>query len=160
MKERKKIPVNLKFYTDEVSGKLVSYVARKNSSWMGVRESDRQPKKVVVVGTQVQYITEGVLYCAVLIPMREKDGFVAISIKPVQFEPLMEVLYHKSGDFYIKITFGNRQMVYDPRNANPASSDINEFRKRLLKRVDIKGLNELVDDFDKVVNIHTADKAK
>lgn len=156
----KKIPVNLKFYiSEEMPGKLVSYVTKRNSSWIGVRRDDELPKKVVVVGTQVQHIMEGVLYHSTLIPMREKEGFVAINIKPVQFEPKLEVLYHKSGDFYIKITFGNKQMVYDPKNKNLLSSDINEFKNRLLKRVDIKNLNGLMDDFDKAVNIQTAYEA-
>lgn len=154
--KRKKIPVNLKFYHSESTpGKLVSYVAKRNGSWVGVKEDDESPKKIVVVAMQVQHITEGVLYHAFLIPMREKEGFVAVSITPVQFYPKLEVGYHKCGDFFIRITFGNKQMVYDPNNQNHLSSDLALFRNRLKKRVDIKNLPSLLDDFDKVVNLQT-----
>lgn len=156
LEKRKTIPVNLKFYHSESTpGKLVSYVAKRNGSWVGVKEDDELPKKIVVVAMQVQHITEGVLYHAFLVPMREREGFVAVSISPVQFEPKMEVVYHKCGDFFIKITFGNKQMVYDPNNQTPLSSDLETFKKRLKKRVDIKGLTGLLDDFDKVMNLQT-----
>lgn len=156
MKETKKIPVNLKFYhSTERFGKLVSYVTKKNGSWIGVKESDELPKKVVVVGIQIKNIVEGVLYRASLIPMLKEEGFVAVSIAPVQFEAKLETLFYKSGDYYIKIAFGNKQMVYDPKNKNPLSSDITLFKNRLKKRNDVKNLNVLLDDFDKAVNIQT-----
>lgn len=147
------IPVNLKFhFSKRVPGKLVSYVTRRNSSWRGVNETDEYHKKVVVIGVQVKNVIEGVLYNAMLIPMIEKDGFVAIKVTPVQFEPKMETLFHKSGDYYVKITFGNKVMVYDPKVSNPVSSDVSLFKKRLCNRVDIKNLNRFIEDFDTVVN--------
>lgn len=153
-KEVKKIPVNLKFYrSKEKPEKLVSYVTKKNSSWIGVRVEAEVAKKVVVIGCQIKNIIEGALYNATLIPMREKEGFVAVKIVPVQFEAKMETLYHKSGDFYIKISFGNKCMVYDPKNKNPLSSDINQFKNRLEKRIDIRNLPSLIEDFDRAVNI-------
>ena len=80
-KEVKKIPVNLKFYrSKEKPEKLVSYVTKKNSSWIGVRVEAEVAKKVVVIGCQIKNIIEGALYNATLIPMREKEGFVAVKI--------------------------------------------------------------------------------
>lgn len=155
MSAKKTIPVNIKFFRDKKENKMVGYVTRKNGSWMGVREDSPGKKKIVVLGTQIPNILDGVLYHAYLLPMREKDGFVCIGVCSVQFEPKMEVLFHKSGGYYVKITFGNKQMVFDPKNKNPQSSDFNQFIERLSRRVDIKNVSALVDDFIRVVTVNS-----
>ena len=155
-KKAKPMPVNLKFFRDPKENKMVSYVTKSGGSWKGVREAEKScKKKIVVLGTQVKDVMDGVLYHAYLIPMIGKDGYVCIGVNTVQFEAGMEVLFHKSGGYYVKITFGNKQMVFDPKNKNKQSSDLNAFIARLSKRVDIKNINKLIDDFIEVVNVNS-----
>lgn len=151
----KPMPVNLKFFRDPKENKMVAYVTKSNGSWKGVREEFKGKKKIVVLGTQIVDVLDGVLYHAYLLPMIKKDGYVCIGVNAVQFEANMEVLFHKSGGFYVKITFGNKQMVYDPKNKNAQSSDFNLFLNRLSKRMDIKNINRLIDDFIEVVNVNS-----
>lgn len=145
----------LKFFRNEKENKLVGFVRKRNGSWEGCRESEEGKKKIVVLGVQTSNIIEGVLYRANLIPMRSDQGFVCIKTRPVQFEAKMETLFHKNGDYYVRIKFGNKQMTYDIKNKNPESSQLSRFVERLSHRTDIKDINKLVDDFIQVVSAHS-----
>lgn len=159
-KNQKVTPVYLKFYRNKKENKIVGFVRKRNGSWEGCHEEEDCKKKIVVLGIQVKNIMEGVLYRANLIPMRSDQGFVCIKTRPVQFEADMETLFHKNGDYYVRIKFGNKQMVYDIKNKNPDSSQITRFVERLSHRTDIKNINKLVDDFIKVVSAHSYNTEK
>ena len=96
----KRIKTYLKFQRSECDKMtFVSYV-RKDSkgSWKGCRESDGCKKKVVLADVAVSAILmENVLYDTVLIPMRERMGFIAINAKKISFSCLQ---------FFDRITYG------------------------------------------------------
>lgn len=135
---------------------MVGFVRKRDGSWIGCHENEDVKKKIVVIGNQVSNVMENVLYRAKLIPMLSDHGFVCIGVKPVQFDAEMEVIPHlKGGGYSVKITFGNRKMVYDEKNDNPMSSNLQKFVDRLSHRIDIKNIGKLVDDFIHVVSVNS-----
>lgn len=154
--KRKVTPVYLKFYRNQKENKIVGFVRKRNGSWIGCHEDDDEKKKIVLIGNQVKNVMENILYKANLIPMKSDQGFVCIGVRPVQFDAEMEVIPHLKGNGYsVKITFGNRKMVYDEKNDNPMSSNLQSFIDRLSHRIDIKNINKLVDEFIRVVSINS-----
>lgn len=153
----KKMIINIKFTKNKQSGFLAGYVTKQNGSWKGCRADDPRNKKIVLPGQEVKSgLMENVLYRTKVIPMKEKDGFVAIKVEPVQFDARIETVFIGK-KYRIEVRFGNKTLVYDPFcKKNQQRSDMAKFRKTLESRPDIKDLQQVVDDFLDMANIQAA----
>ena len=153
----KKMIINIKFSKNKQSDSLAGYVTKQNGSWKGCRADDPRHKKIVLPGQEIKGgLMENVLYRTKVIPMKEKDGFVAIKVEPVQFEARIETKF-KGKRYRIEVKFGNKTLVYDPFcKKNLQRSDIARFRKTLESRPDIKDLQQVVDDFLDMANVQAA----
>ena len=154
----KKMIVNIKFTKNKLNDSLAGYVTKSNGSWKGCRCTDKCRMKIVLPGQEVKAsMIENVLYRTTIIPMREKDGFVAIKVEPVQFEARIETVL-RGRQYSIEVKFGNKTLVYDPydKKDRKCRKDINVFRHLLETRPDIKDITQVVDDFNEAVNVQAA----
>ena len=144
----KQIKTYLKFQrSDRNVNAFVSYVRKENGSWKGCRESDGCKKKVVLADNLLAAtLLENVLYCAILVPMRECMGFVAISAEPVRFKARIEsVISYERYAVYVK--FGNKTITYDPESPLNMESSIDSIVATLRKRIDLRDTEHVVHDF-------------
>ncbi|MCI6119449.1 MAG: hypothetical protein MR717_09250 [Prevotella sp.] len=151
-----RVIVNIKFEKHRDFGTLVGFTTRKNGSWMGCYSSDACKKKVVLPDKELSpALVEHVLYRTTLIPMKSKDGFVAINATPVKFNARIETISEKDGSWRIEVKFGHKRLVYDPSAKNNRHrSDIDVFTRTLSERVDIASLPMVIDDFMEAVRGH------
>lgn len=147
--------VNIKFEKHHDYGTLVGFTTRRNGSWMGCYASDPYKKKVILPDKDLSpSLIEHVLYRTTLIPMRGKDGFVAINATPVKFNARIETVNGKDGSWKIEVKFGHKKLVYDPSADNKCRSDIDVFTRILSERLDIASLPMVMDDFMEAVRSH------
>lgn len=154
----KKMIVNIKFTKNKMNDSLAGYVTKSNGSWKGCRSTEKCRMKIVLPGQEVKdTMMENVLYRTTIIPMREKDGFVAIKIEPVQFEARIETKF-RGRQYSIEVRFGHKRLVYDPfdKRDNKCRKDIKVFLRTLESRPDIKDIAQVVEDFNEAVNIQAA----
>lgn len=143
------LKVYLKFH--ESNGDMVGFVTKKNNlSWVGCNESDPCGKMVVVLGKNLQDISEGVLYKTTLRPMKNKKGFVAISATPVQFTAKIDTFVHRN-NFKVIVSFGNKKVEYSTYTQNPKKNDVNAVIFQLKVRKDLKDKERVIRDFSEAV---------
>lgn len=147
----KRIYTKLKFVKSDKTGAYVSFVSQnsKTGRVCGVRQDSQYPKKICLLDKDLaRDVLPNVLYDATLIPMAEKNGYVAIEITPVQFKATVETTYIPKAVYVVEVKFGNKVIVFDPMNGKKEScKTINGCKGIIEKRVDILDVTQVVDDF-------------
>ena len=147
----KRVYTKLKFVKSDKTGAYVSFVSQnpKTGRMCGVRQDSEYPKKICVLDKNlVCDVLLNVLYDATLVPMAEKNGYVVIEVTPVQFKATIETTYVPKAIYAVEVKFGNKVVRFDPMNGKKDSvRTINGCKELLEKRVDIKDVNQVVEDF-------------
>lgn len=148
--------VNIKFEKHRNYATLVGFTTRHNGSWIGCYAEDPYKKKIILPDKDLApSLKEHVLYRATLIPMRLKDGFVAINATPVKFNARIETINEKGGKWRVEVCFGHKRLVYDPNaKDNRKRSDLKVFMETLASRIDIASLPLVIDDVMEIVHEH------
>ena len=148
----KQLQVYLKFKKRADNGQLYGFVSKKDKKWIGVTEDDKRKKRIVFLDEGLVPTTmENVLYKAQLIPMKSATGFVAIGLKPVQFDSKI-VTDMQRDSFIIKIIFGNRVFTYNPFSKHEKERSIAAISNLLRHRIDLRDSQKVADDFERVAN--------
>ncbi len=155
MANEKKIKVYLKFgKTDENA--LCAFVTKEGGSWKGVRKKDPRKKKIVLVAREAyHHVIENVLYQATLVPMVGKDGFVAIRVKPVQFNAKVSV-QPVGEEYFISVKFGGKEIIYNPKARIESYRNPEAVADMIASRPDIKNIIETVNEFWDAVHVQSA----
>lgn len=147
----KKIYTKLKFVKSEGTGAYISFVSQnvKTGRISGVRQDSEYPKKICIIDKKLAcQVVPNILYDATLIPMKEKNGFIAIEITPVSFEAKMETTYVPKAIYQIEIIFGNKTILFNPLDGKKDSvRTVAGVREVLEKRMDIQNVQQVVSDF-------------
>lgn len=146
----------LKFVKSDKTGSYIGFVSQKQKShtYFGVRQDCPYPKKVCVLDKKLTCeILTNVLYDVELVPMRERNGFIVVSAVPCEFAATIETLYTPKIQYRINVKFGNKCITYDPLDGEKDSvKKLSACRAILEKRVDIKDLSQVLNDFDKAAS--------
>ena len=150
-----RIKTKLKFVKSDRTGSWVGFVSinPKNGRVFGVREDDKNPKKVCVASREVAcFIEPGVLYDVQLIPMKNKSaGYIVVEAEPHAFEAKITPTVIKNVIYKVEVKFGNKTLLFDPKEGKLDSvRDLDKCAEMLKKRMDVKNLLQVVDDFLKV----------
>jgi hypothetical protein len=147
----KKIYTKLKFVKSEQTGAYISFVSQnpKTGRISGVRGDSVYPKKICIIDQKLAgLIIPDILYDSTLIPMKEKDGYIVIEITPVAFEATVETTYVPKSIYKVEVKFGNKTVLFDPVDGKQKSvSTISGVKGILEKRMDVRDLQQVVDDF-------------
>ncbi len=147
----KRVHTKLKFIKSEQTGAYVSFVSQnpKTGRICGVRQDSEYPKKICILDKKLMCdVLLNVLYDATLVPMAEKNGYVVIEITPVQFKATIEITYVPKSIYVVEVKFGNKVIRFDPKDGRKESIRSIEGCKNILeKRIDIKDVTQVVDDF-------------
>lgn len=147
----KRVHTKLKFIKSDQTGAYVSFVSQnpKTGRICGVRQDSEYPKKICILDKKLMCdVLLNVLYDATLIPMSEKNGYVVIEVTPVQFKATIEVTYVPKAIYVVEVKFGNKVIRFDPKDGRKDSIRSIEGCKSILeKRVDIKDITQVVEDF-------------
>lgn len=145
------IYTKLKFTKSDKTGAYVGFISQnpKTKRICGVRQDSEFPKKICIVDKKLApEILLNVLYDVTLIPMKEKDGYIAIAATPVEFKATIETNYIKKVIYQVIVKFGNKTIIFDPKDGKQESRRyLSKCREILEKRVDIKNITQVVDDF-------------
>ena len=146
----------LKFIRSEVSGAPVSFVSQnpKTGRICGVRQESEYPKKICIVDKLLApQIIMNALYDCTLIPMDERNGYVVIVAEPVQFKANVTSTYIKNNIYLVEVKFGNKTIRFDPFNGKKESvKSLAACKSVLEKRIDVKDLMQVVEDFERAAN--------
>lgn len=155
-KKVEKISTKLKFVKSDKTDAYIGFVSQnpKTGRYCGVRQDSPYPKKVCVLDKKLTCeILTNVLYDVELIPMHERNGYVVISATPCEFKATIETSYIPKIQYRIDVKFGNKCITFDPMDGTKDSvKKLSACRAVLEKRVDIKDLVQVVDDFDAAAN--------
>jgi hypothetical protein len=147
----KRIYTKLKFARSEQTGAYISFVSQNPISGRisGVRGDSVYPKKICIIDQKLAgLIIPDILYDSTLIPMKEKDGYIVIEVNPVAFRATVETTYVPKSIYKVEVRFGNKTVLFDPVDGKQESvSTISGVRGILEKRMDIKDLQQVIDDF-------------
>lgn len=151
-----KIRTKLKFIKSDKTDAYISFVSQnpKTGRYCGVRQDSPYPKKVCVLDKKLMCeILTNVLYDVVLIPMSEKNGYVVIEATPCEFKATVETTYVPKIAYKVEVKFGNKNIVFDPFDGKKESvRNLASCRSVLEKRVDIKNITQVVEDFEHAAN--------
>ena len=93
------------------------------------------------------------LYDCALIPMSDKNGYVVVEAEPVQFKATVNSTYIKGNIYLVEVKFGNKTIRFDPFNGKKESvKNLAACKAVLEKRVDVKDIMQVVEDFEKAAN--------
>ena len=150
----KRIKTYLKFQRSERDKTtFVSYVRKENGSWKGCRENDEYKKKVVLADIGIAgTLVENVLYSAVLVPMKECMGFVAISAEPVKFTAKVEIVIEDER-YAVDVRFGQKLITYEPASTMENRRSIDAIIQTLARRMDIRDAEQVIRDFKESAEI-------
>lgn len=147
-----RIYTKLKFIRSEITGGIISFVSTNPESGriMGVRRESEVPKKICIADKLLApSIILNVLYNCILIPMKDKDGYVVIEAEPTQFKASVTTTYIKNTIYLVEVKFGNKKIRFDPFDGRKESiKNLAACRAVLEKRVDIKNIVQVVEDFE------------
>lgn len=150
------IKTKLRFVVSRETGKKVAFVSTSGSGkhLRGVAESEDMPKKVCVVGHEVsEIIVPGVLYDVEMTRMKNKKGYVVLKAVPCQYEAKIESCTSPQALYQVIVSFGNREIVFDPfRGRKPSMRTIEGVIGLLSQRKDIKDLPEVIEEFSRSAN--------
>lgn len=143
-----KIKTNIKFYKglNNMQDRLYGFVTKSNGSWKGCREGVVKKKIVFVDPAIATDITPNVLYSCSLIPMRNDEGFIVKSASVIKFTGLITSTCRKNV-FFVKVRFGNKEIIYDPSSKENRKRDIQAIASHLRSRVDLENAHDVAEDF-------------
>lgn len=143
-----KIKTNIKFYKglDNVQDRVYGFVTKSNGSWKGCRESESKKKIVFVDAAIASTIVPNMLYHCSLTPMRERDGFIAMSATPIKFKATISVTCNKRTHM-VKVIFGNKTIIYEPGSKEKRKRDISAIAENLRTRLDLEDAPSVATDF-------------
>lgn len=161
----KRFYTKLKFVKSEMSDTYIGFVSQDPSSKriIGVRRDDEKPKMICVVDKPlVPQIVPNILYSATLVAMMGKKGFIVIEATPISFPASIETTYVAKAIYQVEVKFGNKTIIFDPKDGKkPCVNTISGVLDVLQKRMDIKDLPQVVDDFleqaNNLLNIYEKD---
>lgn len=127
---------------------------QKTGRICGVRQDSEYPKKICILDKMLaSEILLNVLYDCTLIPMTERNGYVVIAAEPVQFKATVTKTYVKNNIYLVEVKFGNKTIRFDPFNGRKESIKSLPACKAILeRRVDVKNILQVVEDFDTAAN--------
>jgi len=144
-----RIKTNIKFNKglEGNESRLYGFVTKINGSWRGCRETDEYKKKIVFVDDSLtDDIIPNALYHCSLIPMKCEGGFIAVSASMVRFKANVDTISQKN-NFIVRVTFGNKQIVYDPASKEKRKRDISVIAEKLRSRKDLANPHRVAEDF-------------
>lgn len=135
----------------EKTGYIVGFVSQNpvTGIWHGVPEDKPYPKKICVLDRSlVPYILLKKLYDVEMVPMRDKDGFVAKTANPVSY-PAKIVCSHIPGMLYhVEAVFGGKRIIFDPSETDDRSvCEMERAIEKLRMRTDVENLEQAVEEF-------------
>lgn len=86
------------------------------------------------------------LYSCSLVPMRGEGGFIAKSATLVRFKAAISTVCRKN-IFIVRVTFGNKEIIYDPSSKETRKSDIKAIADLLRSRNDLESAISIAEDF-------------
>lgn len=147
-----RVYTKLKFTISDKTQAIVGFVSQnsKTGEIRGVRQDDPHPKKICVLDRKLAPdMLLNTLYNVTLIPMKERDGYVVVEATPVQFKATIETTYVPKAIYHIDVKFGNKKIQFDPKDGRKDSvKRLKQCRRILETRVDVKNLQDVIDDFD------------
>ena len=150
-----RVYTKLKFTISDKTNAVVGFVSQnsKTGEIRGVRQDDPLPKKICVLDRKLAPdMLLNTLYDVVLVPMKERDGYVVVEAIPVQFKATIETTYVPKAIYHIDVKFGNKKIQFDPKDGRKESVKKLDLCRRVLEtRIDVKNLPEVMDDFDEAV---------
>jgi len=145
--------VTLRFKKSDRNDSMIAFITEsKNGTIRGVSENAKCPKKIALPGKELGITPiSGVLYEAGVIPMKGgARGYVVMEIEPIQFEAHMEVIHVKKALYQIKVTWGNQEVLFDPKDGRRDSvKNPHQIANYLRGRVDIENAEFVADEFRK-----------
>ena len=135
----------------EKTGYIVGFVSQNpvTGIWHGVPEDKPYPKKICVLDRSlVPYILLKKLYDVEMVPMRDKDGFVAKTANPVSY-PAKIVCSHIPGMLYhVEAVFGGKRIIFDPSETDDRSvCEMERAIEKLRMRTEVENLEQAVEEF-------------
>ena len=153
----KRIYTKLKFAKSEQTGAYIGFVSQnpKTGRIMGVRPDSEFPKKICIIDQKLSnLIVPNILYDVTLIPMKEKNGYIAIEATPVAFKATIETSYVPKAIYKVEVKFGNKTILFDPVDGKKDSvRTITGVREILEKRMDIENLQDVISDFSEAADL-------
>lgn len=141
----------LKFKKSDRTNAIVGFVSinPKNRMVYGVREDDPVPKSVCVVDASIaKDIILDALYDVVIVPMKQKSGYVVIDARVYQFRATIETNYVPKACYIVDVKFGNRLVRFDPKDGNRQSMNTISGVVEVLEHcVDIYNVCQVIEDF-------------
>lgn len=151
-KKSVRIRTKLKFVRSEETDAYIGFVSQNPTTglYYGVRQDSKFPKKICVLDKRLSYsVVPNALYDVVMIPMTEKQGYVAVEIQPVEFRARVETSYVPGDLYVVNVTFGNKSIHFDPlRGQQECVKTLDGCKKILEGRIDIKDRNKVILDFE------------
>lgn len=143
-----RIKTNIKFYKglENVADRLYGFVTKTNGSWKGCRETESKKKIVFVDPSIAQDIIPNMLYSCTLMPMRSETDFIAKSANIIRFPATIKTICRKNV-FVVRITFGNKEIIYDPSSKEKRKNDIQVIAQLLRGRNDLENAIATAEDF-------------
>lgn len=149
--------IKLKFQHSSKANALVAFVSYDEQSkrYYGVQETAQCGKKVCVLSFPLKdSVRAGVLYDCSLNPMQSGKGYVIVRATPQQYKATIETCYIKNNTYSIQIKFGYKVLKFDPFSSGKQSVyDLQQFKRVLLERTDIKDLQKVCKDFESSAHI-------
>ena len=142
--------VKLKFSKSEASGNMCGFVKRLDDSGLlvGCNEEKGKTKIVIAHKSIVSDILPHVLYHAKITPMYSKKGYVAMSVRPVQYKCKVETSYVPKAIYAVEATWGRMKLTFAPLNGDkPSNRDLPRLISILEKRVDIAAREAVIREF-------------
>ena len=141
----------LKLAVSHETGELIGFVSRnpKSQKLMGVREDSRFGKKICILAKELKgTLSPNILYRVALAPMTNRNGYVIISAKRVEFEASVK-MFVKPYEFYrVTVSFGNKVLYFDPNNGKSRfSNTIDGVVQVIRKREDVENKEEVIQLF-------------
>ncbi len=148
----------LKLAVSKRSGILVGFVYRhaKTKKLLGVREDAPCGKQICLLSDDIPLadIRPNKLYEASLKAMHNGNGYVIVELKPIEFEPQIEIKVVTQKQYLITLTFGHKVVYYDPiKGRTPSSRTPSGVISLIKEREDILDKNQAIEDFLEHVKI-------
>lgn len=151
-KEPPKIYTRAKFIYSKERNKMEAYVASEPDTGriVGVKFDAPVYKRLCIPSLDVTNIVANVLYDVTLVPMSSSNGFIVTEATPVQFEATVKTYYTPKIQYVASVSFGYKEIFYDPLYGKQRSTrTIDGIKELLERRIDIKNITSVIEDFTK-----------
>lgn len=140
------IKTNIKFKRNDWK-QLYGFVTKVGDSWRGCHEEDNCKKKIVYVDYYLEVnMRPGLLYHVAMIPMHDKDGFIAVEARQVKFNAKIET-HLEEGNFQVLVKFGHKVFIYDPTSKSKKKNDMFAIANLIRERQDLNSSFAVADEF-------------